>query len=247
MSARQNDEMTETFDLSERCYPSRNQKRVVEDHMARYRFASQFVRDKRVIDIGCGEGYGSNVLAVSGAASVLGADADPEIIKHAAQTYSLPRFVVMDATATGLPDAQFDIAICFEVWHHLDRHERLLPEIRRILKPGGLLICSVPNSKVIYLNPFHRKMFTPFYRRDFTRSAIEKVCRGYFSIEAWYGQRFVRRWYVYAPVRLLFWIVGHIWKPFAQRMDRSYKLGSGPEPRPLEGENARILMFVGRA
>ena len=67
--------------------PGKSPRSVEEDHIERYRFARQFVSDKTVLDIACGTGYGSNLLADSGASRVDGVDISEDVINYAISSY----------------------------------------------------------------------------------------------------------------------------------------------------------------
>ena len=236
--------MPETPNLNERMYPGVHVSRVLKDHLARYEFAKKFVSGKVVADIGCGEGYGAVMLKEAGASEVIALDNDPEIIEEAHKKYPTVRFVAGDATATGLTDASVDVAVSFEVWHHLDQYEKFIPEMRRILKPSGLLICSVPNKNAIYLNPFHKKMLTEFYRNDFDKSLVTQSLGRDFVVDSWYGQRFVHSFFVNPVVRFGLFVLSHFSAKIASRIDMKYKLANGPQVLTMRGENARTLIFV---
>lgn len=234
------------LDHQERCYPDSSPRRVKEDHFARYEFAAPFVRGKSVADIGCGEGYGANILKESGAKSVVGIDNDPSVIAHAKETYPNISFAAASAVQTNLPGGSFDVVVSFEVWHHLDDFQSFIPEMERILKPGGIFICSVPNQRIIYLNPFHRQMLTPYYRNDFDKNSILRFLAGRFVVEDWYGQRFVRPFFALAVTRMAMWALASLSRSVNNRITHIYKLANGPRVLPSPTENARIIVFVAR-
>src|SRR5438093_4899602 len=133
------------------------------EHLHRYALSLSFVAGKSVLDIASGEGYGAALLA-SKAQSVTGVDIDPESIKHAKHTYyaSNLSFVVGSCDSVPLPGASFDVVTSFETIEHHDKHEEMLGEIKRVLKPDGILIISSPNRLTYsdepgYTNPFHVK------------------------------------------------------------------------------------------
>lgn len=130
------------------------------EHVNRYQFASQFVRNKSVLDLACGTGYGSHIISSSGATRVVGLDISRETISYANKKYKTPntRFQVADALKTGLPDKSMDIVVCLEFIEHITAQDRLIGEIKRVLKQGGILIISTPN-KLTYPknNTFHKK------------------------------------------------------------------------------------------
>lgn len=137
---------------------------IHNEHLHRYAFAREFVRGLEVLDVACGEGYGTAFLAQE-ATRVVGVDVDAATVTHAAHVYqALPNasFVHGDCADLPLPDKAFDVVVSFETIEHHDKHEEMIAELRRVLRPGGLLIISSPNRRVYsdetgYQNPFHVK------------------------------------------------------------------------------------------
>jgi SAM-dependent methyltransferase len=147
----------------ERVVPGQVDVDLWNEHLARYLFAARLARRRRVLDIGCGTGYGSAELAHT-AAAVTGVDISPEAIAQACSSYAAPnlRFLAASATSIPFPDSSFDLITCFEVIEHIHDWPSLLKEARRLLSPGGQFIVSTPNksyyaeSRVqIGPNPFH--------------------------------------------------------------------------------------------
>ncbi|HUI54470.1 MAG TPA: methyltransferase domain-containing protein [Bryobacteraceae bacterium] len=147
----------------ERLIPGQVDVDLLNEHMARYTFAARLARGKRVLDAGCGAGYGSAELAQS-AESVVGIDRAPEAIEFARAHYSLPNLQFEEASCTALPHADgiFDLVVAFEVIEHLENWRDFLLEARRVLTANGQLVISTPN-KLYYTesrgphgcNPFH--------------------------------------------------------------------------------------------
>jgi 2-polyprenyl-3-methyl-5-hydroxy-6-metoxy-1,4-benzoquinol methylase len=120
-------------------------------HMARYRLAATFAIGKKVVDVGCGPGYGTASMAEA-AAFAVGVDASREAIAIAtAQASSRARFALMDARAMAIADNSFDVATCFEVVEHVDADlvEEIVRDVARCLRPDGLAMFSTPNIDVI--------------------------------------------------------------------------------------------------
>ena len=130
----------------ERLIPGEVDIDLLNEHMARYHFAVRLARGKRVLDAGCGAGYGSAELA-DVAESVTGIDIAPEAIAFARAHYERPNLSFEEASCTGLPfgDASFDLVVAFEVIEHLEDWKGFLHEVRRVLAPSGQLIVSTPN------------------------------------------------------------------------------------------------------
>lgn len=152
----------------ERVIPGQVDVDLLNEHMARYTFASRLARGKRVLDAGCGAGYGSAELA-GAAESVVGVDRAPEAIEFARAHYALHNLSFQEASCEALPHAggSFDLVVAFEVIEHLENWRGFLLEARRVLAPNGQLVVSTPN-KLYYTesrgphgaNPFHVHEFT---------------------------------------------------------------------------------------
>jgi len=136
----------------ERMVPAASSSSTFWEHVYRYQFAAQFAAGKRVLDIACGEGYGTKSLQLAGAKSALGIDISPEACEHARQKYGIET-LVGDATSIPLPDRSLDLVVSFETIEHVEAPERFVAECRRILSQDGWLIISTPNLEVY--NPDH--------------------------------------------------------------------------------------------
>ncbi len=157
------------------------------EHLHRYAIAARIAGGRRVLDIACGEGYGSALLARS-AGQVVGVDADERSIRHARASYFAANLRFAQGSCTELPlgDGAVDVVASFETIEHLSEHERMLDEIRRVLTPGGVLVMSSPNKLVYsdlagFTNPFHER---ELYFADFRELLARR-----FPYVALYGQR----------------------------------------------------------
>ncbi|HEX4594298.1 MAG TPA: methyltransferase domain-containing protein [Bryobacteraceae bacterium] len=132
----------------ERVIPGQVNDDLWSEHIARYAFARRYAEGRRVLDAGCGTGYGSAELAQS-AAVVTGLDVAPEAIEFSRATYPIPnlRFVVSSCAATPFPENAFDLVVAFEVIEHLSDQRAFLQECARVLTHHGLFIVSSPNRK----------------------------------------------------------------------------------------------------
>jgi protein-L-isoaspartate O-methyltransferase len=167
--------MTMEF-TGERIIPGQVDADLWNEHFARYAFALRAAAGKRVLDAGCGTGYGASELR-SVASRVVGVDIAPEALAWASRFDGV---ALARASATTLPfaDACFDVVVCFEVIEHLAAWRDLLSETRRVLAPGGVLIVSTPN-KSFYAqtrrdsgpNPYHEHEF----EYDEFRDALQTV------------------------------------------------------------------------
>jgi SAM-dependent methyltransferase len=164
---------------SERMIPDTAGTRTFWEHIYRYRFAVAFAPGKRVVDIACGEGYGTAALVASGAASVVGIDISEETCQHARRKYGIDARVG-SAEAIPLDDSSMDLVVSFETIEHLARPHAFLHECRRILAPGGTLIISTP-SKEQYAasggaSPFHCSEMTDVEFKALLEESFDRCC-----------------------------------------------------------------------
>ena len=144
---------------NERMIPERSDAVTFWEHIYRYAFASHFVKGKRVLDIACGEGYGTAALLGAGAAQVVGVDISEPVCVHARAKYKIDARPG-SAERIPLPAGSADVVVSFETIEHVSNPDRFLDECVRVLAPGGTLIISTPN-KGIYTyegggrNPYH--------------------------------------------------------------------------------------------
>ncbi|MEI6123991.1 MAG: glycosyltransferase [Bacteroidota bacterium] len=157
----------------ERFIASLTSAQISYEHWHRYLFASEFVKDKRVLDIASGDGYGCSILGKT-AKDVIGVDNSPEAISWASQNYKYENINFIEGSCANIPivgEYVFDIIVSFETIEHIGSEEQQLffNEIKRLLKPDGILMISTPNKKFYsdkegYSNEFHLK---EFYREEF--------------------------------------------------------------------------------
>jgi GT2 family glycosyltransferase/SAM-dependent methyltransferase len=151
----------------ERCVPWAPNVQVIYEHYHRYLWARALVGDRRVLDLGSGEGFGAALLA-DAARTVVGIDLDETTVEHSRLNYAGPGLEFRVASATDLADFRddaFDAVVAFEVIEHIRDQEAVLAEVARVLAPGGLLIISTPDRRAYseetgQVNPFHEKELT---------------------------------------------------------------------------------------
>ncbi len=136
---------------------------VEAEHLARYWWVAPLANGRKVLDAGCGVGYGTNLLAEAGASSAVGVDIAKAVVEAA--TASAAEGASFQAS--GIHDlpfehATFDLVVCFEVIEHVERPAEAIDELVRVLRPPGVLVISSPNPDAyVPGNPHHVREFRP--------------------------------------------------------------------------------------
>lgn len=218
--------------------PEEAPDRLLADHLARYHFAAPFVNGKRVLDIACGTGYGTRLLAEAGAQDVLGVDLSADALAIAQDRFAHPRveFRQGDIFAFSPPWVP-DLITSFETIEHVPDYARALQNLYRVAGPGTVLLISSPNRTITSpkarsladrpANRYHTQEFTP----PELMAALEHAG---FEVEPLvHGQRiqpaFFTRWFR-RPYRKLF------------RPEQTLS----PAVRPLERGVPRYFLLVAR-
>jgi ubiquinone/menaquinone biosynthesis C-methylase UbiE len=145
----------------ERFLPWMEDPQIAYEHLGRYAFASRLAAGKKILDLASGEGYGTALLAEV-AREVTGVDISAEVVAHASAKYARDNLRYVQGAIAEVPiegKHLFDVITCFEAIEHTEQHEEVMREVKRLLKPEGLLLISTPN-KVLCANknnPFHVK------------------------------------------------------------------------------------------
>lgn len=164
------------------------EREIRYEHWARYAFALELARGKRVLDAACGEGYGSAMLAGT-AASVLGVDIADAAIAHARSRYaSHPnlRFERGDCTALAAAPGSFDLIVSFETLEHVAAQENLIAGFARTLTDEGILIVSSPDRRTYSdVSGFRNE----FHVRELYRDELLALLGAHFPHVRLYGQK----------------------------------------------------------
>ncbi|MBN1963011.1 MAG: class I SAM-dependent methyltransferase [Anaerolineae bacterium] len=155
----------------------------VSYHSAIYRWASERVTGKTVLDAGCGAAYGTAILA-GRAAHVTGVDKSAPAIVAIAGDYRLPNtaYQVMDCQAMTFPDGAFDVVVSNALLEYLTDCDAFFDEVARVLKPGGLFICGTKNADLSMKNadgsplyPDHNQEYNPHGLRAALAARLDDV------------------------------------------------------------------------
>lgn len=154
-------------------------------HTRRYEFAMNYAdSSKDVIDVACGEGYGSAMLAQK-AHSVIGIDIDRDAVNFASQKYALPnlKFKQGGASSLEVPSNSADVIVSFETIEHMSRgdQEYFVREADRVLKKDGILIVSTPDKDI------YGEGHNEFHKREMDKREFSTLLSNCFDV-IFYGQ-----------------------------------------------------------
>lgn len=163
-------------DTGERMVPAYHKSHMVYgEHIVRYQAAADIVRDKVVLDIASGSGYGCDVLNKT-AKKVYGVDIDVDAIAYAKKNYQTrnTEFIKGSGTKIPLDNDCVDVVVSFETIEHIEEYDLFMQEVARVLKPDGLLILSTPND-VEFPEDNH------YHVHEFEEAELMKLVKRYFK------------------------------------------------------------------
>ena len=176
--------------------------------LARYEFAKSYAKDKIILDLGCGEGYGTAYLS-SVAKHATGIDISRDAIEQAREKYSRPNlaYEVMDCYSLAFPDAHFDFVCSFEVIEHVDNCDKYLSEIRRVLRRNGTVLISTPNKDASAYS------YSEHHLQHFSAAELQELLGRYFETATLLKQQYDSR-----AVKLEMSTINRIFVRFKRRL-----------------------------
>jgi SAM-dependent methyltransferase len=147
-------------------------------HKVAHLYAIRRIRgSRRVLDVGCGTGYGSAMVA-SHVGEVVGIDSSEGAVARARAKYRLDNleFVTMPATGLSFPDGSFDAVYSIHVLEHIEEVELHLSEVVRVLRPGGRFVVATPNRLTYSPNGLHNT----FHVREYDPGELEALLAAFF-------------------------------------------------------------------
>lgn len=171
---------------SERWVPGFLYASTEHSHIARYKLAAQYSKGKDVVDIACGTGRGSWLMATEGAAkTVEGFDLQPDAVRYARWRSAAAnvRFAVADAE-TFAETEKYDLAVSFETIEHLQGYKKFIANLHACLRPDGLVLISTPLSQY----PFDARPHNPYHTQEWGFQSFHDTFKDRFAIEKTYLQ-----------------------------------------------------------
>jgi FkbM family methyltransferase len=162
---------------------------IALEHTHRYFYSLAYASNKTILDIACGEGYGSNLLSEI-AFKVYGVDIDESTITHASNKYKKDNLEFLKGSCTSIPlnNKCIDLVVSYETIEHIKEHDQMLLEIKRVLKDDGMLILSTPEVKSY---SHTRSSNNPFHLLELTREEFHTLLKKHFSKVYMYGQKLI--------------------------------------------------------
>ena len=161
--------------------------RTIEEKVidAMHRYAYSLVREyarptDRLLEVGFGEGYGSEIVR-TWVREYVGVEVEDDAVAHAVERY--PRqgstFLAYDGETLPFDDSSFDLVISFQVLEHVREPDRFLREARRVVRDGGVVLVVTPNRN-------HRladgeRPWNRYHVREFSPSELEAAMRRSFA------------------------------------------------------------------
>jgi 2-polyprenyl-3-methyl-5-hydroxy-6-metoxy-1,4-benzoquinol methylase len=145
-------------------------------HLVVYEWIAERTRGQKVVDLACGEGYGSAVLAGT-ARSVVGVDANPDAFEHATAKY---KQVTFERTMVELWQGDVDCVVFLQTIEHIQDPDAMLQHIKQLIEPGGVAYVSTPN--VLTLAPKGaERSGNPWHVREYRPEEYRELCARHFG------------------------------------------------------------------
>lgn len=146
-------------------------------HLYAYELAAKYIKKTdNVLEIGCGTGYGTDILSKTGA-SIYAIDVDQETIKSCSQQYQRDniKFNIYDGENINLSEQSFDVIVSFQVIEHVSQEQRFLKNIYRLLKPEGIFFLTTPNKD--YRLVVGQKPWNPHHLREYDEATLSNLIK----------------------------------------------------------------------
>ena len=209
-------------------------------HLVVYEWIARRVAGQRVVDMACGEGYGSDVLART-AASVVGVDANPEAHEHARLRYVRPNLRFARDLVESFAEP-CDAVVFLQTIEHVEDAGAILEHFKSMLAPGGVAYVSTPNLLTL-APPGAEKSDNPWHVHEYRAAEFRRLCEDHFPRVEVLGLFHARKLRAHELAIKLGWDrvhkALHLTKPFYDRFTpaistRDFALRRGSLERSLD-------------
>jgi len=156
----------------------------IEEHVLLYQESLKYVENKFVLDIACGVGWGTELLATK-SKCVIGVDIDSQAIEYAKKEYVGDNFTFCSGSILKIPfpENNFDVVNSIETFEHVKRFEieTLISECHRVLKPEGLFIFSTPDFDQFPYQPKTEKEYRGFHFWHYKKEELFELLQPFFK------------------------------------------------------------------
>lgn len=151
-------------------------------HVATYKYSLPYIDGKKVLDYGCGSGYGSSLISKS-CSQIIGVDVSNEAISHANKHFNAPNLSYLqikraEDAPLPFPDASFDVVLSFQVIEHVENVPAYLREIERVLVPGGYILIATPDRSSRLFS--FQKPWNMWHLREYSQEQFHRELSDYF-------------------------------------------------------------------
>jgi 2-polyprenyl-3-methyl-5-hydroxy-6-metoxy-1,4-benzoquinol methylase len=208
-------------------------------HLAVYEWIAARVAGLRVVDMACGEGYGSDLLARAGAAEVVGVDANPEAFEHARLRYARDnlRFV---RTLVETYDEPCDAVVFLQTIEHVRDPGAVLDRFRRLVGRGGVVYVSTPNVLTL-APPGAERSGNPWHVYEYRPEEFAALCRAHFGAVRVRGLYHARKLALHELALRLGWDAVHARLGITKRFYDRFTPAIGARDFALRDGSAREL------
>jgi SAM-dependent methyltransferase len=176
-------------------------------HLVVYEWIADRLAGRRVVDMACGEGYGSDLIAGRDAASVVGVDANPEAHEHARLRYKRPGLRFERDLVESFAEP-CDAVVFLQTIEHVEDPGAILEHFKAMLEPGGVVFVSTPNLLTL-APPGAAKSDNPWHVKEYREEEFRELCEAHFGQVELYGLFHARKLRVHEIAIKLGWDTVH--------------------------------------
>jgi SAM-dependent methyltransferase len=210
-------------------------------HLVVYEWIAARLGGRRVVDMACGEGYGSDLIAAEGAAMVTGVDANPEAHEHARKRYRRPNLRFARDLVESFTEP-CDAVVFLQTIEHVQDPGSILEHFKSMLEAGGTVYVSTPNLLTL-APPGAEKSDNPWHVKEYREEEFRGLCEAHFDEVEMLGLFHARKLRVHEVAIRLGWDAVHkrlgLTRPFYDRFTPAistsdFRLGSDCLDRALD-------------